>query len=81
MGRLISSFNPFDPSDPTYEMSPNALESMAMGQPLDTKYAGTNFYEDPDMGADTVDEEVHELQDSASGKPISGSEIEFEEVL
>jgi hypothetical protein len=78
MGKVVQEFNPFDPLDPMYETSANAIESAAMGEPDGTQYAGTNFYEDRDMGKDSLDDEINEVQDE---KPISPAELEFEEIL
>lgn len=74
MGRLIQSFNPFDPSDPMYETSANPVESQAMGVPSDTQYAGTNFYEDRDA-------QVHGVLGGGKETPISEEETEFDDIL
>lgn len=72
MGNLVASFNPFDPSDPTYQTETDDLRDQAYN--TNEKMAGSNFYPS-DSGLPPITGAM------PTDKPISGPEIEFEEHL
>ena len=49
MGTLVSSFNPWDPSDPSYQTQEDDLYNQAYNLPEDTQMAGSNFYPSDEM--------------------------------
>jgi hypothetical protein len=75
MGRLVASFNPFDPGDPTYQMQEDDLRNQAYNLPEDTKMAGSNFYPSNENEADESGEIGGDIIANASNRPTSGSEM------
>lgn len=82
MGKLIASFNPFDPSDPTYQTQEDNLYNMVYNLPEDTKMAGSNFYPSDESPADEANEIGGESDTTNVGgrgpEVISGQEQQFD---
>lgn len=80
MGTLVASFNPWDPSDPSYQTQEDDLYNQAYNLPEDTQMAGSNFYPSDNAGeeADEMGESVPANLAGGAPKVVSAQEEQFE---